>query len=139
EATQRALRVDVAEIRRAAGRETLIHDGAALPVASLAALLGLPSRDGETAGKRPCLVVEAAGERGGLVVDELLGEREVFVKGLQPPLRRVRHVSGGGLLGSGELALILRPADLLRSLLKGLPAAPVAAAPEPAAPATILV
>jgi two-component system chemotaxis sensor kinase CheA len=72
-------------------------------------------------------------------VDEVLGEREVLVKELEAPLVRVRHVAGAGLLGGGELALILRPGDLLRALRKGLPAAEPALPTEEATPAAILV
>jgi two-component system chemotaxis sensor kinase CheA len=41
----------------------------------------------------------------------------------------VRNVAGAGLLGTGRLALILRPADLLRSMrVSGRPAGPAQAA-----------
>jgi two-component system chemotaxis sensor kinase CheA len=49
-------------------------------------------------------------------VDEILGDREVLVKEFAPPLRRVRNVAGAGLLGTGQVALILRPGDLVRSM-----------------------
>jgi two-component system, chemotaxis family, sensor kinase CheA len=51
-----------------------------------------------------------------LGIDAVVGDREVLVKELQPPLFRVRHVSAAGLLGTGGIALILRPADLARSV-----------------------
>ena len=51
----------------------------------------------------------------GLLVDEILGDREVLVKELNPPLVRVRNVTCAGLLGTGQLVLVLRPADLLES------------------------
>ncbi|MGH2947653.1 MAG: response regulator [Solirubrobacteraceae bacterium] len=65
-------------------------------------------------------------------MDEVLGDREVIVKDLAPPLVRVRHVAGAGLLGSGDIVLILRPGDLVRAVREGPPAAapqPVAAQP----------
>jgi len=49
----------------------------------------------------------------------------VLVKELRPPLVRVRNVAGAGLLGTGEVVLILRPADLLRAIRE---------APRPQAP-----
>jgi two-component system chemotaxis sensor kinase CheA len=96
---------------------------------------------GEARGPRPCLIVASGGERGALIVDEVVGEREVLVKELEAPLIRVRHVAGAGLLGGGELALILRPGDLLRALRETLPAAePLQPAEEQEVrPAAILV
>jgi two-component system chemotaxis sensor kinase CheA len=63
-----------------------------------------------------CVVVQSGSERAGLVVDEVLGDREVLVKEFGPPLIRVRNVAGTGLLGTGQVALILRPGDLVRSM-----------------------
>ncbi len=79
-------------------------------------------------------------ERLALGVDEVLGDREVLVKELRPPLIRVRNVAGAGLLGTGEVALILRPADLLRSAREASRRpAPAAGSEERARPGTVLV
>ncbi|HKZ76663.1 MAG TPA: response regulator, partial [Actinomycetota bacterium] len=43
---------------------------------------------------QPCVVVRSGDERVGLLVDEILGDREVLVKELAPPLVRVRNVAG---------------------------------------------
>ena len=51
-----------------------------------------------------------AGERAALLVDEVLGDREVLVKDFEPPLVRIRNVAAAGLLGGGELVLVLRTA-----------------------------
>ena len=65
-----------------------------------------------------------------LLVDEVLGDREVLVKDFEPPLVRVRNVAAAGLLGGGELVLVLRPADLVAG------AAERARRPAPQTPAT---
>jgi two-component system chemotaxis sensor kinase CheA len=62
------------------------------------------------------LVVANGDRRGIVLVDDVIGEREIVVKPLLPPLRRVRNVLAAGLLGSGELVLVLRPLDVLTSL-----------------------
>lgn len=114
EAVERVLRVRSGEIRSIEGQETLFRNGDPLPLASLSALLDLAAAQPAPNGFRSCVVIASGGERMAVLVDEVLGEREVVVKELKRPLVRVRHVAGAGLLGSGELALILRPADLLR-------------------------
>jgi two-component system chemotaxis sensor kinase CheA len=85
------------------------------------------------------VIVASGEERGALFVDEVVGEREVLMKPLEAPLVRVRHVEGAGLLGGGELVLILRPADLLRALHESLPAAGPALPADELRPAAILV
>jgi two-component system, chemotaxis family, sensor kinase CheA len=131
ECVERVSRVERDKVRSAEGREVLFLDGQAVPFAPLSALLDLPGTEARANGFLPYVLVAAGGERMGLGVDEVLGEREVLVKELRPPLVRVRHVSGAGLLGSGELALILRPADLLgaRHQARGLSPVP---RPQPA-------
>jgi two-component system chemotaxis sensor kinase CheA len=76
-------------------------------------------------------VIAAAGDRRmAFVVDEFLAEQEIVVKGLGARLRRVRHISGATILPTGQVALVLHAADLIRSALGRAPAlvlAPAAA------------
>jgi len=95
--------------------------GQPLPVARLAELLGLPSRKdrSEPNCKQLCVILRIREARVGLAVEEVLGEQEVVVKKLGPPLVRVRNVAGAGLLGTGQVVLILRPTDLLGTIREG--------------------
>ena len=107
-----------------------------LPVAGLAGLLGLDDGGGEPLA---CAVVRAGADSAGLLVDEVLGDREVLVKDLAPPLVHVRYVAGAGLVDADELVLILRPTDLVAGARQAGRPRP-AAEPEPdRPPATILV
>jgi two-component system chemotaxis sensor kinase CheA len=119
EAVERVVRVAPAAVQRLEGREAIAWNGQALFTDRLSELLELPA-GGDQAAPPPagplCVVVRAGEDRIGLWVDEVLGDREVLVKELSRPLIRVRHVSGAGLLGTGELALILRPSDLIATL-----------------------
>jgi len=132
----RALRLRAGDVENAGGGNAIRWDGAALKAATLAAILGLaesPAAVGPES-RRPCVVIASGPERGALLVDEVVGEREVLVKEFQAPIVRVRHVVGGGVLGTGELALILRPGDLLRALQEDVrPGRPAQAAHKAAA------
>ena len=59
-------------------------------------------------------VVVVDGENGSkcLLVDEIMGQEEVVIKGLSESLRHVKGVSGGAILGDGNIGLILDPAGL---------------------------
>jgi two-component system chemotaxis sensor kinase CheA len=113
------------------GRELLRDGGELLPYGTLAAVLGLEESSAGPAERRACANVAASDGRLALAVDELAGEREVLVKELEPPLVRVRNFAAAGLLGGGELVLILRPADLLAGVReqRGHAARPPAEAP----------
>ena len=142
ESVERAIRVSDAEVQPVEGRETILWDGQRLSLARLSDLLGLPSPEAPSApGSRwPCVILGSPDERVALRVDEILGDREVLVKELRPPLVRVRNVAGAGLLGSGDVALILRPADLLRSARQvGRPTVLSTSPGERPRPGTVLV
>ncbi len=142
DAIERAIRIAPDAIETVEGREAIRFDGRPLAVARLGRLLGLPERDDqrEPGSQFPCVVVRSGEERAALLVEEILGDREVLVKELRPPLVRVRNVAGAGLLGTGRLVLILRPADLLKSALeRPRPAVAPVASPHEERQKTILV
>jgi two-component system chemotaxis sensor kinase CheA len=68
-------------------------------------------------------------------VDELLTEQEVVVKALGARIRRVRNFSGGTILPSGRVALVLNVAQLVRTALGRAPGATLAWTAPAAAPA----
>ncbi len=53
------------------------------------------------------VVVEADGEKLGVVVDELLGQQQVVIKSLEENYKRVDGISGATILGDGTVALII--------------------------------
>ncbi len=57
--------------------------------------------------------VETDSGRIAIMIDDLLGRQQVVIKTLGKSLSRVREISGGAILGNGEIALILN-VDALR-------------------------
>ncbi|MGH7371984.1 MAG: hybrid sensor histidine kinase/response regulator, partial [Candidatus Methylomirabilales bacterium] len=127
EAVERVIRINPDAIARLEGHTVIHYKDQPLGIATLSHLLGLPEPDGESErpGAHPCVIVRSGEERAALLVEQILGDREVLVKELRPPLVRVQNVASAGLLGTGEVVLILRPADLLRAIRE---------APSPQAP-----
>jgi len=102
-AAKRLRKEDAATVCGAA--ETVRHEGAVLPLLRIERLMGLPFA-GEQA--RPMVVIlESFGRRAGLVVDEVLGRRQVVVKSLGDRFRGLAGVLGGTVLGDGRAGLIL--------------------------------
>ena len=115
---QRLVRIGPDDIRMVGGREMLVNGKSLLPMASLAETLGLSATTAAGAGgKRPGLIVAAAERRMAFVVDELIAEQEIVVKGLGDRIRRVRNFSGATILPSGRIALVLNAAALIRAAM----------------------
>jgi two-component system chemotaxis sensor kinase CheA len=122
---QRVLRVDPNEIKTAENRETIEIDGRAASAVRLTDVLDIARRNADPDPKRkiPVLVLAWAGEQIGFVVDEILDEQEVLVKGLGKQLRRVRNLAGATVLGSGKVLPVLNVADLMQSAVNLAPSA----------------
>jgi two-component system chemotaxis sensor kinase CheA len=120
EAVERAIRIAPEDVEHVEGRQAIRWDGHPLYLSELSALLGVSDRavQPESGRKRPCLIVSSGEEQVGLMVEEILGEQEVLVKQFGPPLVRIKNVAAAGLLGTGQVVLILRPTDLVKSIRK---------------------
>ena len=122
---QRVLRVGRDEIKSAENRETIEIDGRAASAVRLTDVLEIARRNSDPDPKRkiPVLVLAWAGEQIGFIVDEILDEQEVVVKGLGRQLRRVRNIAGATVLGSGKVLPVLNVADLMQSAVNTAPSA----------------
>ena len=62
----------------------------------------------EPGGRREnIVVVQYAGQKIGLVVDELMGEFQTVIKPLGSIFKHIKGIGGSTILGSGDVALIL--------------------------------
>ncbi len=62
------------------------------------------------------IVVNHGGRKIGLVVDRLIGEQELVIKGLDESLVHTELVSGASILGDGRVVLILSISDVVTKL-----------------------
>ncbi len=124
---ERAIRIRQSEVESVEGRQAIRWDGRPLSIARLSGLLGLPEKEEKpkAGSDQFCVIVRSGEERLGVLVEEVVGDREVLVREFRPPLVRVRHVAAAGVMGMGQIIMILRPADLLKSA-QLTPRAPVA-------------
>jgi two-component system chemotaxis sensor kinase CheA len=107
----RVMRIGPEEISSVGERDVIFVADRPLPVVALAKLLGQPAR---ASGERMAALVLQAGEQQvAVLVDLLLGEREIVVRALGPRLRRIPNVGGGTILSDGRIALILNAAELV--------------------------
>ncbi len=88
------------------------HGGYLLPVVDLAVVLGLRGPVPVTVGQA-IVILHARGSRIALVVDELLGDRDLVVRPLPTELQDVPAYQGAATLGRGDLVLVLQPEFLV--------------------------
>jgi two-component system chemotaxis sensor kinase CheA len=69
---------------------------------------------GRATGRQNVVVLSSGGQRAGLVVDQLLGERQTVIKPLGKLFAAVPGIGGSTVLGSGEVALILDVPSLIQ-------------------------
>jgi two-component system, chemotaxis family, sensor kinase CheA len=84
--------------------------GEVLPLIRLREYFSLAGRSGR---RENVVVVKYAGNKAGLVVDELMGEFQTVIKPLGKIFTHLRGISGSTILGSGEVALILDVPSLI--------------------------
>ena len=68
----------------------------------------------DDAQQLPMLMVRSGEHRAAILVDALLGSREIVVKSVGPQLSTLRGISGATVMGDGSVVLILDLAMLIR-------------------------
>jgi two-component system, chemotaxis family, sensor kinase CheA len=111
-AISESIRPKPEQVKTIAGRgEAVMVRGEPLPLLRLHRLFGIA-----TDVVDPCrgltVIIEHAGHRFALLVDELLGQQQVVIKSLEAHYRKVEGVLGATILGDGRAALILDAAGL---------------------------
>ena len=107
------------------GNQTTTFEGNPLSIAWLTDLLELPPSPAaaENASSATqslhCVVLQAGGERLGLLVDELIDRQDIVLKPQSKLLKRVRNVAGATILGNGEVCIVLNASDLISSARGG--------------------
>lgn len=126
---------DAGHLDRVAG-STWQCQGRAVPVACLARLLQV-QRDAHHPGA--ALMIKHGKQQMVILVDAVLGNKEVVTKNMGVQLARMNGIVGVTILGTGEIVLILHPALLIHrrdqaSLVPDVPAQKV-----PDEPFTIMI
>jgi two-component system chemotaxis sensor kinase CheA len=105
------VRVDAAAVTGFERNDVISHRGGVLPLLSLRRLFNLPD---EASDVLHLLVVGSDASPTGLVVDRLLGLREIVVHPVTDPLIAMPGVGGATELGDGRVSLVLDSAALVR-------------------------
>ncbi len=77
-----------------------------VPVIPIYQLFDLPA-DTKDVNNALLVVVEADGQKVGLMVDDLLAQQQVVIKSLKDNYQQVEGISGATILGDGSVAMII--------------------------------
>jgi two-component system, chemotaxis family, sensor kinase CheA len=92
------------------GREAIVLGERVVPLVHLRRLLGVT---GDAPARCPIIVLELGERRSGIVVDGMLGQQEIVVKGFDAPQGTLPVFSGATIMGDGLPALILDAGGLM--------------------------
>ena len=91
--------------------EVLDHRGKILPLHRLHRRFGIAGAI-ENPWEAIIVIVESNGRANALLVDDMVSKQEVVIKPLGGFLQSLAGISGGAILGDGNIALILDPGSL---------------------------
>ena len=112
-AVQESLRPQPQQVHTTGGRPSMVQvRDRLIPLLHLGQAFGIGGAR-EQIVDGTVVIAEDNGRPVALVVDELLGKREVVIRSLGEMFRGVRGIAGGAILGDGRIGLILDTGGLL--------------------------
>lgn len=97
--------IESEQIRDIQGREVVLYRGETLPIIRLKEILDL---EDEIEKENLTVVVAKKGDKqAGFIIDDLIGQQEIVIKGLGKYLSKIKYLSGATILGNGNISLIL--------------------------------
>lgn len=113
EAVRRIIPIANSDIQMIEDHAAIMFDGRPTQVVLLAQILGHATAISGT--NRPALLIGSGDRQIACIVDTIVGEQELVVHRLPPPLQELRFVAGATLLIDGSVAPILDTRDLLEA------------------------
>lgn len=98
--------IPVNEIKYVQAQEVIHLRGAVIPLIRLDQVLDMEEKQ-EEPENLTVVIVKKGDSLAGLVVDNLIGQQEIFIKSLGKYINNNKIISGATILGDGEVALIL--------------------------------
>ncbi len=95
------------------GREVITLRDQVLPLLRVGEVLDVEGYEPDKE-RTSAVIVDIANQRLGLVVDTLMGQKEIVIKPLGNYLKKVAGVAGSTIMGDGRVIMILDMGELVR-------------------------
>ncbi|HTX18062.1 MAG TPA: chemotaxis protein CheA [Bacteroidota bacterium] len=113
DSVREVIRTHRREIATVNGKEVISLRDCVLPLLHLGGILGA-RQGGENAEWMYIVVVGLAEKKIGIIVDSLLGQKEVVIKTIGEYLGNVRGIAGSTILGDGRVIMIIDIGELMK-------------------------
>lgn len=95
--------------------KTIMIEGKNVNIFYLNELMGLPPTESQNLSKKTVVMMEIENSLMGIIVDKILGDQNILQKKLDPPIVKLKNISGITTLANGEFCLILNLVELYKS------------------------
>lgn len=114
---ERVMLLQRSDIKEVEGSQVIIFDNKPILVRRLSDILKLEQQEYAIQDQLPVIVLKKGLDVVALLVEEIIGEREIVIKPLSPPLVNVSCVAGGTLSGSGQVIIVLNASDVINTAM----------------------
>lgn len=103
----------------------ILIEGHPIPLRLLTDVLGLQNQETFKKDYMSIIVLKNSATSVALLVDNILNEREIVIKPLQPPINAVPCVIGGTLASAGDIIIVLNPNDIINQCINTKKVSPI--------------
>ena len=114
---ERVLLINARDIIDLEGRQAIVLEGHPVPLVSLAAILAFEYQPPNNLDQIHIVVLKQERNTVALLVDQIIGEREIVIKSLSEPLAHISSVMGGTLAGNGQAIIVLNTNNIIQTAL----------------------
>lgn len=115
---EKILLVDTTEMFDVGASQAILLNQHPIPLRALADILSLEKIEPLLHSQLHLVVIRKGTQSLALMVEAIIGEREIVVKPLPTPLNKITGIAGGTLSGTGEVMIVLNPSDIITMALR---------------------
>nr|MCH9769963.1 response regulator [Gammaproteobacteria bacterium] len=113
----RVIETEPQQIQHAEADQIIMVDDTPVPVRKLSNVLNFNTQENDEHNNINLIVIKSDRHQLAIIVDEIIGEREMVIKSLAPPLNNIPNLAGATLAGDGSIILVLNPYQLTQQAL----------------------
>lgn len=96
--------------------KSIMFEGKSVNMFYLSELMKLPvCENAQKSEKQTVLLLEVENSLMGIIVDKIMGDQNILQKKLDPPIMKLKNISGITTLANGDICLILNITELYKS------------------------